>query len=342
MTSKSQLLERERRWGLIAGIASVAGVVLILASFGSSASAIRTASGLADNLIDVDGNRSSLVIASIVQFIGWSIFAIPLVYLFKAISGRTDQVKRALIGVLIAAPLFLGIGGLLGAAVVLQAATDFKEVPASKIDGCVDDRVAGADGDPTAAEVTGFRDECADDEAESVRNGISLSGVETGFGLAGLLGFTVSIIYVSLWAMRTGLLSRFWGSLGMALGAVFVFFTLFTLIWFIYVGLLFAGWVPGGRPPAWAAGEAMPWPKGAGPGGRGGGDPGAGDRDDAGDPAGGEVIDGRAEEIEGEAGETGGRGEVIDGDAGEDPGEPMTAEQRSDPEIVRRKRKKRQ
>ena len=32
------------------------------------------------------------------------------------------------------------------------------------------------------------------------------------------------------------------------------------MIWFLYFALLVAGWVPGGRPPAWAAGEAVPWP----------------------------------------------------------------------------------
>ncbi|HSS03902.1 MAG TPA: hypothetical protein VLK89_01780, partial [Solirubrobacterales bacterium] len=34
----------------------------------------------------------------------------------------------------------------------------------------------------------------------------------------------------------------------------------FTLLWFIYLGMLLLGWVPGGRPPAWRSGEAEPWP----------------------------------------------------------------------------------
>jgi hypothetical protein len=60
--------------------------------------------------------------------------------------------------------------------------------------------------------------------------------------------------------MRVGLLTRFWGSLGVALGAVsFVFFQ-FTLLWFIYLGLLLIARVPGGKPPAWKSGESIPWP----------------------------------------------------------------------------------
>ena len=59
--------------------------------------------------------------------------------------------------------------------------------------------------------------------------------------------------------MRVGLLTRFWGSLGMALGvAALLLLVQFTMIWFIYFGLLLLGRLPGGRPPAWAAGEADP------------------------------------------------------------------------------------
>ncbi|HEY0279222.1 MAG TPA: hypothetical protein VGC32_13225, partial [Solirubrobacterales bacterium] len=32
------------------------------------------------------------------------------------------------------------------------------------------------------------------------------------------------------------------------------------LIFFIYFALLLVNKLPGGRPPAWAAGEAVPWP----------------------------------------------------------------------------------
>ena len=70
------------------------------------------------------------------------------------------------------------------------------------------------------------------------------------------------MFYTALYGMRTGLLTRFWGSLGMALGAVSFFpvFFQFAVLWFVYLGLLIVGRVPGGRPPAWAAGEPVPWP----------------------------------------------------------------------------------
>jgi len=337
MNSKEQILERERRWALIAGVASVAAVALILASFGASASGVRTAAGVADRLLEVDSDRSTLIIASIVQCLGWFLLAVPLVYLFQAASARSAQVRRGLLGLVIVAPMFLGLGGLLTTVSVLDAATEFKNVPASEITACVGEKQAEGEstgGEPAVTETesgseaesadtstTAQIEECRDEAAEEARSGSSVAGFETGLGLAGLLGFTIAVVYCSLWGMRTGLLTRFWGSLGMALGAVFVFFTLFTLVWFIYIGLLFAGWVPGGRPPAWASGEAMPWPKGR----PRGGDDGSGDAPDPDGPGGGAVLEGFGEE-------------VPDGTAPD----PIEAPEPDDaPQIERRKRKKR-
>lgn len=358
MNSKEQILERERRWALIVGIASVAAVALILASFGASASGVRSTAGLADRLLEVDSDRSTLVIASIFQCLGWFMLAIPLVYLFKAASARSAQVRRGLLGLIIVAPIFLGLGGLLSTVSVLDAATQFKEVPASEITACVGEKQANGEatgGEPalTATGPDGAGDgstgsngakagstgtdgatgsegaststteqieECRDEAAREARDQSSVAGIETGLGLAGLLGFTIAVVYCSLWGMRTGLLTRFWGSLGMALGAVFVFFTLFTLVWFIYIGLLFAGWVPGGRPPAWASGEAMPWPKG-------GPRPGGGGSDDPDKPAGGPVLEGF--------------GEDVTDDSSSGPDSPAAAGSEDSAQIERRKRKKR-
>jgi len=80
-----------------------------------------------------------------------------------------------------------------------------------------------------------------------------------------VLGLVVMMIYVPLQALRAGLLTRFFGSLGVALGASMIIILpvalLASLIWIGYLGLLFVGRVPGGRPPAWEAGEAIPWPR---------------------------------------------------------------------------------
>jgi len=100
--------------------------------------------------------------------------------------------------------------------------------------------------------------------------------------------------------MRTGLLTRFWGSLGMASGVVLGLFFLyfFTLIWFLAMGLFLLGAWFGSRPPAWETGAAEPWPR---PGDRGGPD---GDDDDG-------TVEGRGRELgrPGEGEDPGGEGQ---------------------------------
>lgn len=349
MPTKQQILEREQRWRMIAGIAAVAGVALIIASFGDSAAAVRGGEGAAQRLTDIQDAQGKLIAAGVIQFIGWSLLAFPLGFLFKAAAARSTRIRSTLIGVVIAAPLLIGAGGLIGVASVIQASDDFVKQPAAKVDTCVEDKVsaatgstgesdagAGSDetgtaaagatgtegaaspgkdagkGKPASGDATGgkpagpsasqrdaYRTECEDEAAQDARRGTSLASLETGIGLAGLLGFTISVVYTALWAMRTGLLTRFWGALGLALGAVFVFFTLFTLAWFIYLGLLLVGWIPGGRPPAWAAGEAVAPPDPKGGGLFGPRRPGPGQETDDNRPVDkwGEPIEGSSEEL---------------------------------------------
>jgi hypothetical protein len=93
------------------------------------------------------------------------------------------------------------------------------------------------------------------------------TGYQVGQGLLfpAVLGMAVAMIYTPLQAVRTGLVTRFFGTLGMALGASLVLILpaalLAILLWSAWLGLLLVGRVPGGRPPAWEAGEAIPWPK---------------------------------------------------------------------------------
>jgi MFS family permease len=79
----------------------------------------------------------------------------------------------------------------------------------------------------------------------------------------GVLALVFGMIYTSLWCMRLGLLTRFWGALGMAFG-LFLVIPIFPpipglVLWFAVTGLMLAGLWPRPLPPAWAAGEAVPW-----------------------------------------------------------------------------------
>jgi len=148
-------------------------------------------------------------------------------------------------------------------------------------------------------------------------------------GIAAQLAFAFGFVLVSLNAMRAGLLTRFLGYLGVISAVLFVLAVLPLPIvqayWLGAIALLL--WNVGGarEPPAWQAGEAVPWPSSAelreqrvraAEARRGGG---------ADEPA---VVEGEETSASAAAG-------------GERDGEPAAAGAEPSPAAARRKRKKR-
>jgi hypothetical protein len=83
--------------------------------------------------------------------------------------------------------------------------------------------------------------------------------------LAGLC-FAAGMIATAINALRVGLVTRWMGILGIFTG-VLIFFPIggatlevIPAFWMVAMGLLYAERWPNGDPPAWAAGEARPWP----------------------------------------------------------------------------------
>jgi hypothetical protein len=236
MPGKAELLERERRWSLPVALMTFASVVLGIASIAIASGF--AGDGSADFLREVDEDSGSYLLSAGLQAVGFLLLAAPLGYLFRAVQGRSERVRAQLWGLVLVAPLFFAAGTVLTAISNVDAASAF-----------VDANVSG----------TG---EAADERARDFQAEADLRNVGAGMGIAGTLGLTVITVYTMLWALRTGLLSRFWGSLGIALGAIsFIIptFLPFLLVLLVYLGLLIAGWLPS-RPPAWDAGEAVPWP----------------------------------------------------------------------------------
>jgi hypothetical protein len=297
---RAEQLAWEQRWSLPVGLATLVAIVLVIVS------AIVVSSiggdGEAALLRSAHSNGSDLAISSILQAVGIGLLAAPLYYLFRATGARSQQLRRQFVGVVVAAPLFLLAAALLNGAATKEAADEFTAGKATTdltvqkaSEDCREERTEDAKafreefGRGAAAVRRCADEEVAEEKATDAVSGASLRGVATGFGLGGRLGLAFALVYTCLYAMRVGLLTRFWGSLGMAVGAAALLLLIqFTLVWFLYFALLAAGWIPGGRPPAWAAGEAIPWPT---PGERastalGGGDdepePGEGDGPDEG------------------------------------------------------------
>jgi len=243
VSSGEVALGRERRWALLAGLAALAAVGCVIAAIVVAAQ-VGGGDGDSELLRNVDSHSGTQMISSILQAIGVALLAIPLLYLFRAAEARSDAVRGQLVGVVVAGPIFLAVSAILIGISTISAADDFvtNEVPRLLENG------------------VGLESDRADDVANDSISDASLRSLAAGFGLGGQLGFAIGMFYTAMQAMRVGLLTRFWGSLGMALGAVSFLFFQFTLLWFIYLGLLILGWVPKGRPPAWAEGRAIPWP----------------------------------------------------------------------------------
>jgi hypothetical protein len=83
-------------------------------------------------------------------------------------------------------------------------------------------------------------------------------------GLAGGLALAVGFVFVSLNAMRAGLLTRFMGILGCIIGVLVVIpigpLPIVQTFWLGAIAALFLGQWPKGMPPAWSSGRAEPWP----------------------------------------------------------------------------------
>ncbi|HEY3435035.1 MAG TPA: hypothetical protein VGK41_05225 [Solirubrobacterales bacterium] len=255
-------------------MATLAAVALIIASiFVSGVSG----TGDAEVLRSVDANSGSALLSGLMRAVAFGLLAFPLVYLFRAARVRSDRVRTQLIGLVVAAPLFLGLSSGFQAVAQQEAADEFVAGEAKSTltvkeakEDCVEEKQDEGDDflvdeyepakgeSPLKACETRKRE---DDAASNAQTEAALTPFATGLGIAGGLGFVVALFYCCLWAMRTGLLTRFWGSLGMALGVAALFGLLpFVLLWFLYFGVLLLDRLPGGRPPAWAAGEAIPWP----------------------------------------------------------------------------------
>ena len=131
-----------------------------------------------------------------------------------------------------------------------------EEVTESDLEKTLDD--AGVDNDQESDGDPG------DALIQKLTEDSSVNSVGIFFSFAGTLAMAVAMVYTGLNAVRTGLLTRFFGTLGIALGGSILLLgglALFVLLfWFGWLGLTILGRVPGGRPPAWDAGEAIPWP----------------------------------------------------------------------------------
>ena len=179
-----------------------------------------------------------IVGSSVLRAIGLVAMGWALTMLAVAIRARRDDFPRIAVYVPLVGAILSALATLLGAFGSGVAVNHFLDGPRT-----VD----------SAAEVSS--------ESLPVTAGI--------IGLVGQLALASGLILVSLNAMRTGLIVRFLGILGVILAVLLVLQVAAPLdvfvqtIWLFTLALVLIGRGPGGLPPAWRSGRAEPWPSAA-------------------------------------------------------------------------------
>jgi len=239
---KSRILEREARWAPRVGWATITAVVLFLGSVivEQFADLIDTKND-ATKLVSYHDHAAALAGTAIVRAIGALLLCAPLLYLFLAAQARTEperaRRRRNLGAFAFIGPVFLAAESI----VAWIGFNDVSEKFADQSQGALNGTLA-----------------------ENLIDDSRLVDAATALFLPAILGMLIALVFISLIAMRAGLLTRFSGTLGMALGATLLLLgpslLIAALVWLFFIGLMIGGWLPSGRPPAWAAGESVPWP----------------------------------------------------------------------------------
>jgi hypothetical protein len=231
-------LDWERRTGRRAAVAALAGVVLLVGYV-----VLQQVVALSDRpgnsaefLQTIDKRSGAWVAAAVLQ--GLSAFALAAVlwYLFTATRHRRPELPAWAVYVAFLAAALLAAAYVLSALDQLDIAGRFLahgERTKKRADDLLDDR----------------------------------SAATVALGAGGGLGMALSLVLVSLNAMRVGLVSRFLGILGVIVGALQVLPVLppfvLEIFWLGALAVLFLDRWPGGRGPAWDTGESIPWPTAA-------------------------------------------------------------------------------
>jgi hypothetical protein len=184
-----------------------------------------------------DERATSVLLSSVITGIGYLALGWALTYLAVAVRARRPEFPRLVVYL----PL---IGG------VLQALTTV--VAAFGTDAAIGDFLGGSRTVDAANDITAT----------------GLTVFATILGLPGALALALALVFVSLNAMRTGLLTRFMGVLGIITGVLQILpfggpLPVVQCFWLLMLAVLFARQWPGGMPPAWSSGKAEPWPSSA-------------------------------------------------------------------------------
>jgi hypothetical protein len=192
-------------------------------------------------LLYTNDHALGLILVGIALALGSALMAPALAFLYRAAAARSARTPRIALYAALIGPIVVGVAGLILQVVIVVKANQF----------------AGQSNHGTAA-------------AHEALSGPMYVGTTILRGL-GTLVVALGIILVALAGMRTGLLTRFMGIIGVIAGAMpligglvapqLAALPVLQIFWLAAVGALMLGRWPGGNiPRAWETGQAEPWP----------------------------------------------------------------------------------
>jgi MFS family permease len=231
-----ELLERERRAARPAAAGAVLGAVLPMAGAIAGARVLSDQPrDSASKLLYFHDHSGSLIAYAILLALGALAILVPMRFLYGATRARRPGLPRVALICLVFGCVVLAVVQVTSQVVLAEKASAF-----------------ATSGNQTY------------EEAKAVFELPVLRGLAAA-GLAAQLSLGFAFVMISLNAMRVGLLSRFMGVIGIIVGVLFVVPLapgppVVQSFWLGALAVLFAGRWPGGVPPAWSRGEAVPWP----------------------------------------------------------------------------------
>lgn len=243
-------LEWERRNARSAGLAATAAAgCLLIGLLYTTLVGAEAQFRVYERALQANDEPHLVIVPSVLQTVGYALFAWALYYLARATLARRPQMLRPAPVLAVIGPALKSVTVVLTAIALLGIASDTAALDVA----ATTDRAPGLFANAIVAEQA----------AIDVRDENSVLEVRQILVLAANLALGFALVLVGLNAMRAGLLSRFMGILGIISGVLTVLFQgagIIEAFWLAAIGAIFLDRWPGGRGPAWESGEAEPWP----------------------------------------------------------------------------------
>jgi hypothetical protein len=261
---KEEQLQWERRFApWAASAAFLAALLPIVATIYASSLLGKIDNDREDLFLQkVHDHAGGYVASGVITALGTFLLVPVLLYFYRAIFARRPLIPRIALILAIAAPLIAGGVGIARQAVLAHTADQFVSTPQKPLTDAQKAKLAkitDADEYEKQVEKLGPTGQAKD----KLQSGSVATVAYVGLVSNLLLG--VALVLIAMHAMRSGLLSRFMGILGVIVGALTAIPILggapvVQLFWLVAVGILFLDRWPQGRGPAWEAVEEIPWP----------------------------------------------------------------------------------